>query len=168
MLRVGWARNQARKVLNRLEIAEPPVDIAQVAKQLGIKLVDRGFDSHISSLLLVKGDKSIICVNKMHHAHRRRFSIAHEIGHFVLHKDEAPYFDSPKDYEVYFRANTAESPDVLKEIEANQFAAELLMPLAMIRNDLSKTPPPTASELAKKYKVSEQAMTFRLASLRPG
>ena len=166
MLRVGWARNQARKVLNRLEIAEPPVDVAQVAKQLGIKLADdREFESDISSLLLVKGDEFIICVNKMHHAHRRRFSIAHEIGHFLLHKDEAPYFD--KDYEVYFRANAAESPDDLREVEANQFAAELLMPLSMIRNDLNRTPPPTASDLAKKYKVSEQAMTFRLASLRP-
>lgn len=167
MLRKGWARNQARKVLNRLRITESPIDVVNVARQLGLKLVDdREFDSDISALLLINGEESIICVNKSHHIHRRRFSIAHEIAHFLLHKDDAPYFD--KDCEIYFRANTAESPDIIKEIEANQFAAELLMPLSMVRNDLSRTPPPTASELAKKYQVSEQAMTFRLASLRPG
>ncbi len=164
MLRMGWARNQARKLLNRLEVADSPIDVRNIAEQLGIKVVGHQFNSDISSLLLCKEDQFIICVNQRHHANRRRFSIAHEIGHFILHKDEAPYFD--KDYEVFFRATGAESPDDLKEVEANQFAAELLMPLTMISKEFRENPPPTAADLAKKYNVSEQAMTFRLASLR--
>lgn len=166
MLRIGWARNQARKLLNRLEAVQLPIDVDNIAQQLGIEVVRHKFDSDdISSFLLCKPEQFIICVNERHPLNRRRFSIAHELGHFILHREEAPYFD--KDYEVYFRADITGPEDELKEVEANQFAAELLMPLTMIRNDLKINPPPTASELAKKYKVSEQAMTFRLASLRP-
>jgi len=165
MVRVGWARNQARKLLSQLGSTKPPIDVNSVAARLGIKIVPHKFKSDISSFLLCKADGHIICVNDRHHPNRQRFSIGHEIAHFVLHKDEAPYFD--KDYELHFRGNAADSPHDRKEIEANQFAAELLMPLSTIRNDLKENPPPTASELAKKYQVSEQAMTFRLASLRP-
>jgi Zn-dependent peptidase ImmA (M78 family) len=164
MPRMGWARNQARKLLTQFELTKPPVAVEKIARQLGIKLVDHRFDSDISSLLVCKADQFIICVNESHHLNRRRFSVAHEIGHFMLHRDEAPYFH--KDVGIYFRANSADLPDP-KEVEANQFAAEILIPLTMIRKDLSASPPPTASELAKKYQVSEQAMTFRLASIRP-
>lgn len=170
MLRIGWARNQARKLLNRLEAAQLPIDVDKIAQQLSIEIISHKFESDdISSFLLRKPDQFIICVNERHHLNRRRFSTAHELGHFILHRDGASYFH--KDYEVYFRGYIAGSDDdlkELKEVEANQFAAELLMPLTLIRNDLKINPPPTASELAKKYKVSEQAMTFRLASLRPG
>lgn len=165
MPRIGWARNQARKLLNRFVLTSPPIDVSSVATQLGMRIVYHKFDSDFSSLLLCQRDEQIICVNKRHHPNRQRFSISHEIAHFLLHKDEAPHFD--KDYEIYFRGNVSDSPDNEKEIEANQFAAELLMPLTMIRSDLRENPSPTASELAKKYQVSEQAMTFRLASLRP-
>jgi Zn-dependent peptidase ImmA (M78 family) len=160
---MGWARNQARKLLTRLELTKPPIAVEKIARRLGIKLIDHEFDSNISSLLVCKANQFIICVNKEHPLSRRRFSVAHEIGHFILHRDEAPYID--KDCEIYFRAANGGDDD--KEVEANQFAAELLMPLTLIRQDLSTTPPPVASELAKKYQVSEQAMTFRLASIRP-
>ncbi len=56
--------------------------------------------------------------------------------------------------------NTLDSEDGIKETEANSFAAELLMPLEMIKRDCSKKF--NLDDLARRYTVSKEAICYRL------
>lgn len=86
---------------------------------------------------------------------RNNFTIAHELGHIHLKHEPNPNNDEP----TYTRANG--NP---KEIEANQFAAELLMPEDEIRA-LIKDGDYTANTVARKFGVSEAAASIRLMVL---
>ena len=116
----------------------------------------------------------VIGVNALHASVRQRFTIAHEIGHLVLHED--PVFvdrmylaPSPSKRPAYLRdARSSQATDV-QEIEANKFAAALLMPPSMIREALDEVSVPVDGEgietLANLFDVSSQSMGFRLLNL---
>lgn len=111
-----------------------------------------------------------IGVNSRHHPNRKRFTIAHEIGHFLLHRGEELIID--RNFKVTVshrdeRSGTGESAD---EIEANHFAAALLMPAEFLKKDLlgrdfDASDDDQIQDLAARYKVSAQAMTIRLVNL---
>ena len=112
----------------------------------------------------------LIAVEESHHEHRQRFSIAHELGHYVLHtcaKEDQDFFTcTPEDMEVV----TDETPEqarrthLRQEWEANLFAGELLMPeaplLAMFRATGGRI-----TAMAKHFNVSPQALEIRLSRL---
>jgi Zn-dependent peptidase ImmA (M78 family) len=107
-------------------------------------------------------------VNSMHAPTRRRFTVAHELGHLLLHKNESLHIDER--FPIGFRSAASSQAVDASEIEANQFAAELLMPMSLLTADLAAMPPDIDSEaavteLAQRYEVSEQAMTIRLSAL---
>lgn len=111
---------------------------------------------------------AVIGVNALESETRQRFTIAHEIGHLVLHDAE---LHVDEDFGVRFRdARSGQAVDAA-EIEANQFASHLLMPAAFLRKDVRAhavvdlDDSETIEQLARKYGVSVQAMTFRLAKL---
>jgi Zn-dependent peptidase ImmA (M78 family) len=104
----------------------------------------------------------------MHAPTRRRFTIAHELGHFLLHRNEELHVDER--FPIGFRSELSSKALDAAEIEANQFAAELLMPSTLlidhVRSLSSIGDAETAvSQLAHLYEVSEQAMTIRLSAL---
>jgi Zn-dependent peptidase ImmA (M78 family) len=113
--------------------------------------------------------KTIIGANRSHHPHRQRFTIAHELGHFLLHEGQTVYLDEK--LTVNLRSPESSKGEDVDEREANLFAAELLMPAAFLNRDLrGKTVDVIGDDaflerLAKKYNVSVQALTFRLANL---
>src|SRR5688572_30282622 len=81
----------ARQVLRRFGFSnEVPVDIVAIAEYLGIEIVERSLDTG-SALLLRKEGRSICVVNSDHSLRRKRFSIAHEVGHFLLHPPREAY-----------------------------------------------------------------------------
>ncbi len=94
---------------------------------------------------------------------RRRFTIAHEVGHFLLHAS-LPDADS-----VYCRTaevqKRTERPADPREREANRFAAELLMPEEAVRDWVLRVGPDGAA-LAERFGVSGLAMGWRLYNLR--
>ena len=144
-----------------------PVSVDKVAEHLGIKieLVDLGQDC--SAVLVRKGIRGIVGVNKEHHLNRRRFSIAHEIGHFVLHRGDT-YVD--KGYRVHFRDLESGSATKREEMAANAFAAELLMPAEWVKRAFDEQPFDLSDDdglerLAKEFRVSVQAMAYRLINL---
>jgi Zn-dependent peptidase ImmA (M78 family) len=105
----------------------------------------------------------LIAVNARHHPNRQRFTIAHELGHLYLHQDQPGMFVD--DVIVDFRVDSA-NPDP-KELEANTFAANLLMPSDLLRADLRLQPVDPFDEesvlqMARRYGVSQQALTIRL------
>lgn len=144
-----------------------PVDVEALAKKLGARVVFDDLDDDVSGFLLRENNVSTIAVNQSHHPNRQRFTIAHECGHLVLHagKDDQLWVD--KSYSpVFFRNVHSSSGEKLHEIQANQFAAGVLMPEELLREQLKgDVSDMDILRLALRFKVSEQAMTLRLVTL---
>src|SRR5262249_6216347 len=121
----------------------------------------------VSGALIRKGkDSVIIGVNSAHHSNRQRFTIAHEIGHYALHKGCKLHVD--QDFRINWRADNSSTRNSHEEVEANRFAAELLMPVFLIARDLLRfddVDDDTVRWLSRRYKVSSQAMQIRLTNL---
>lgn len=165
--RIRIAQTQARRVFASARVDTFPVDVSIVAAHLDLQIVPRLFPAseRTSGALLRRPDGAVIIVNKSHSVVRRRFTVAHEIGHYVLHDDEL-HVDR-------FRDDRSETGTDAKEVEANAFAAELLMPEAVLRKevppmellDLDADAQETIARLARRFGVSAQAMTWRLSNI---
>jgi Zn-dependent peptidase ImmA (M78 family) len=159
----------ARDLLDRHSISQPPVPVEKLAAAAGLTIVQQKMDSDVSGMLLRSDDSdaAVVGVNNIHSPTRRRFTIAHELGHYLLHEGR-PVIVDPN-----VRANYRDSRSSLatdrEEIEANQFAAELLMPAHMLRRALQGVDGHDdgnfAQTLAHQFKVSVEAMTYRLINL---
>ncbi len=163
-------RRKAEELLAKLKIEKAPVPVERVAKQLGATLKFEPFDGNddISAMLYRDDERVLIGVNSKHARTRQRFSIAHECGHLKLHKGKM-YVDA----RINFRDTVSGLAIDPEEIEANAFAAELLMPRTFVITEIKKLlkthepheVPIIVKELSKVFDVSKQAMEFRLKNL---
>lgn len=172
---IRYARNQAEKLVAELEPGLVPVNVNSIAKRLGMVVFQEKLEEGISGLLITKtGMKPSICLQANDHPHRQRFTTAHEIGHFVLRhqfqKGEHVHID--RGHFISQRGPRASQGDNLQEIEANQFAASLLMPSDLIIQAVSALKKnedlltdTNVWALSKTFQVSEQAITIRLETL---
>ncbi|MFQ4138106.1 ImmA/IrrE family metallo-endopeptidase [Nodosilinea sp. PGN35] len=164
-------RNLVEQLLEDHRIEVAPVPIEEVAPSLGIRVQYEPAEDELSGFLLrdLSRQKAIIGVNDRHSKNRQRFTIAHELGHYLLHEQEKLHVD--RRFQIQLRDGNSSKGESEEEKEANLFAAELLMPVSFIRQDLAEVEgldledDATVSGLAEKYSVSTQAMTFRLAYL---
>jgi Zn-dependent peptidase ImmA (M78 family) len=161
------ARAKARELLRRYG-DDVPVDIVAMARACGVTVRTESLEPFVSGLLLVREDEAVIGVNAEHHLNRRRFTIAHELGHFLLHLDRSAFFldASP----VFFRQETTMSKDHDQEREANAFAAELLMPERAVQTLMATDPidvfdDAAVKQMANCFGVSTQALIIRLTEL---
>ncbi len=171
-----FARNQATVLLQKCQQLKVPVDPEAVAKSLDLQ-VDKRPLGDVSGLLITGEGRALICVNSVGETRQRqRFTIAHEIGHFYLghqfetgehvHVDRGNFISARSG-----RSSTGVDP---KEVEANQFAAALLMPAPLVEAEAAKLAgdgpllDQHVAQLAKSFDVSEQAMTIRLSALGIG
>lgn len=137
------------------------IDVEAIARKLNINVVRDELPDSISGVFVVKDKKLALCVNSSHSPTRKRFTIAHEIGHYLLHSNETLHFDkNPTENEIFFRSDVSS----LAEVEANHFAAELLMPKDLVELTISKGVS-TIDKLAGLFNVSESAMHYRLVNL---
>jgi Zn-dependent peptidase ImmA (M78 family) len=158
-------------LLGKLKITKAPVPVDKVVKYLGAVLLPAPLDDEISGMVFVKEKVPVIAVNSLHHPNRQRFTVAHEIGHLVLHRqhvESSVHVD--KQYRVLMRdARSSKGVDDM-EIAANQFAAELLMPRAILEPMLEEEvldldDDDLLESLSLRFKVSKQAMSHRLGSV---
>jgi len=172
-VRIPSAELRATRVLDDLGIQEAPVPVEQVALLLGLRVERAALGDDVSGLLVVQDDLGVIGVSSTQALVRQRFTIAHEIGHFLLHKKGMPVFIDKQFFKPYlaaFRDATSSKGYDRKEREANSFAAALLMPASMVRQAIADlgvdfADEDVVDELAKRFQVSRQAMTFRVANL---
>jgi Zn-dependent peptidase ImmA (M78 family) len=162
------ARRHAAGLLKRGRIRRAPVPVEKLAALLGAEIVFQPFSAEMSGFVYRSKDGiAVIGVNSSHPIQRQRFTIAHEVGHLLLHADEKLHVD--KNFPIGLRDETSGKAVNENEIEANQFAAALLMPRDLIAEDIKpfigKDVLIAIRKLAKKYRVSEQAMSIRLSSL---
>lgn len=164
---------QASELLDRFSLRKYPVDVNLLAKMLNIKIAVGDMDGAVSGFLRKDGNITVIGVNSRHSIKRQRFTVGHEIGHCILHLDEkSPIFVDKSSTSAFFARDRESAWGIhSKEIEANSFAASLLMPEDLIRECLAKYLPRFSSiediawRMAKDFNVSEQAMTLRLVKL---
>jgi len=150
---IGRARELARKLLKDSGCKGTPVMLKDIISYLknesGLECAPLELSDATSGFLVEDEGVSGIAYNKDHHVHRQRFSVAHEIGHFMLSHNNQRKNDINRD-----ESNSTH------EKEANAFATELLMPLEFLKKDLRM--PIDIDELAKKYWVSKDAMSWRI------
>lgn len=151
------------------------INVEQIATKLGIELMLYDFGDDVSGVLLRDGDKAKIGYSTHTGPLRQRFTIAHELGHYILnHQRQGVFVDTPEKYFTLFRDNNSSTGEDFQEREANAFAASLLMPRDLLleaattiyqtgitRNEDYDIIP----VLADGFKVSKLAMSIRLTNL---
>lgn len=162
------AKNEAKRVWETNIGKYGKTDPESLSKKLGVKVVYEKLDDEVSGVLVVQEAKPIIFINTEHHLNRQRFTIAHELGHYLLHKQEQVHVDN--DFTIAYRNTKSSTGENLHEIEANQFAAELLMPEKCVEqylaeNKIALITETTILEMSNFFGVSLQAMTIRLSTL---
>jgi Zn-dependent peptidase ImmA (M78 family) len=160
---------EAKKLLENNAISRPPVPVEELAAALGIDVRYSAGNDDVSGALIQSEDSVVIAVNSAQHENRQRFTIAHEIGHFLLHKGTEVHFDD--DFRVNYRREVSSGIATDDEKEANWFAAVLLMPEPFLRKDWlrlrleNQAAMGAIQSLAVRYKVSPKAMELRLVNL---
>ena len=164
----GYIEQRAIEVLIKNDLFTPNFRIKDLAKKLNIKLIAEDLDDDVSGFfVLTDNNLPVITYSTKGGDKRARFTIAHEIGHFLMHSKEQPIFidKTPK---ILFRNSASSTGEIFKEKEANAFAAALLMPKDLIERVIINAPDDVEKAikyLANEFGVSEQAMTFRLSNL---
>jgi Zn-dependent peptidase ImmA (M78 family) len=166
--------DRAVELLESLGIRQVPVSVDRVARALGAEIRFSPLDEELSGSIFIKDGVPIIGVNSLHHPNRQRFTIAHELGHLRLHRhfiETEVHVDKQFAIRILRRDPASATGTELKEIEANQFAAALLMPRVELDKVVGDLPVDIDNEapleaLARKFKVSRQALEFRINNLR--
>lgn len=161
-------RKLAQKLLKAHNVRSAPIPVDKIAKAIGVQLKFSPLDEELSGMVFIKDGTPIIGVNSLHHPNRQRFTIAHELGHLVMHRDilsNEVHVD--KQFRILMRDAAAAAGTDTIEIEANKFAAELLLPgflidqiLTMNSFDIDDQEP--LAKLAKKFRVSKQTLEYKI------
>jgi Zn-dependent peptidase ImmA (M78 family) len=168
------ARSVAEKLVAAIPNVKPPIDVKAIAARLKVPVLSDNLGDDVSGVLLTKDGRATIYYNSKEGKanNRYRFTIAHELGHHCLqHEDQAgEHVHVNNGFRVMMRGSLAAEGVDQCEIEANQFAASLLMPVNLLREAVEQSGGLPLSEvrveeLAKKFEVSDQAMTIRLSHL---
>ena len=139
-----------------------PVKVGELANELGLKVTRAPMPPKVSGLIQPSDDAPArfeIRVNKYEMPERQRFTVAHEIAHYLLHRDDigAGVVDS-----IMYRSNLTSR----KETEANRLAADIVMPTRIVGKELErlggKRTDETVAKLASMFRVSVPAMRVRL------
>jgi Zn-dependent peptidase ImmA (M78 family) len=147
--------------------AKLPIPVYDIMQELGLKLGFEKMDDNISGWIERTGDGYSVAVNSNHPVVRQRFTAAHELGHYIYHRDLLG--NGVGDTRAY-RAEGTNLPNSsvlpIHERQANSFAANLLMPRKAIIL-LREQGITGAEEMAERFEVSKQVMCVRLGIICP-
>lgn len=171
MVRRKHIRTIVENLLTEQRLRSAPVPVMDIAEALGAKVKLEPAEDDLSGFLYRDRNRkvTVIGVNASHHPNRRNFTAAHELGHFLLHDFDDVHVD--RRFKVWLRSEASSQGTDDEEKEANLFAAELLMPARFVAKDIEKIgtfdllDEEVIKDMAERYGVSSQAMTFRLAYL---
>jgi len=158
---ISRAAKKAQDIINELGITSPSdINIEAIAFDGGVEVFYEKLYG-CEATLVGFGTKAIATVSPSHNRGRERFSVAHEVGHWHLHKGKS------------FRCRVDDfvqnySSDLEREKEADDFASNLLMPTRIIQPIIAAINKPGLQHLqavADEFQVSLQAVSIRLATL---
>jgi len=153
------------EVLNANRPVAPPVDVEKLAAQLGLLVYRSDLSTEIAGKIVretsLLSDYSgfAVHINMHDNPRRQRFTLAHEIAHYVLHRDLIG--DGVTDDAMY-RSKLGD----IYERQANRMAADILMPAPLVRSEYRIQP--AIAPLAQAFNVSMDAMAIRVNELRLG
>jgi Zn-dependent peptidase ImmA (M78 family) len=161
------AEQRAIQLLNEVGVDQLPVPVKRITQHLDAEIAYEAYDGEVSGMLYRTDGHRLIGVNSRHAKTRQRFTIAHEIAHLVMHEGTPMFIDR------FVRVNWRDGASNQQEVEANSFAAELLMPRSFVEDEVERviskrsnvSPEELAATLAKRFHVSAEAMRYRLANL---
>lgn len=154
------AEKNAIELLDEFWDGTLPVDPVRIAKELGLEVLDVFLKKDVSGALVKKEDRDpSILLNAEDSRTRKRFTCAHELGHYILRASEP----KPRYEYVDYRDKSSSTGTVEEERYANSFAASLLMPEVAVK--AIHRPGMPAFRLAKRFGVSLESMQHRLDNL---
>lgn len=141
---------------------EVPIKLSVLARSLGVRVQAATLPVGISGEIRPdpdRPDQFLIRVNRHDSQRRQRFTVAHELSHFLLHRDQIG--DGIKD-DVLYRSRLSDR----REAEANRLAADLIMPAPLVDDWVTRSQALRVEEpvsyLSRAFEVSEPAMKIRL------
>lgn len=157
------ARNKAWEVLILYCIDSLPIDLATLANQAKIEILLYSQSEYLKTsteeiqngdgFVMKESEQAIVYLNDtINNRHRRRFTLAHELGHVFLNHN----LDS-----IHYRHNEIDSQDNIQEMQANVFARDLLMPATV----LAALDIHTTEEIMELCHVSRQSAEIRAKRL---
>ncbi|MFN7161079.1 MAG: ImmA/IrrE family metallo-endopeptidase [Candidatus Gracilibacteria bacterium] len=151
------AVDKALAIIEDNYVCTPPIDIVEIAKNYGLSLVEIEFiGEHASVAGFIDPSSKTMYISKSDPDHRKAFTIAHELGHWILHQPELG--DEPHKYAILYRKPLGASTTDPLEKEANAFAANLLVP----RKFLDTYKDLDVASIAKIFGVSPEVIGYRL------
>ncbi len=148
------ARDEARRLAD--EYSAPPIPVLEIAENNGADVIIRDFGDYNDSVSgFCDFENKKIYVNENDGLQRQAFTMAHELGHWILHREL--FLEDPDRYPVLPRFNKPDDADPYEK-EANAFAAELLVPKRL----LDPVKFAGAVKLASIFGVSRSMMEYRL------
>lgn len=156
--RYSLAKKEAQNVLKNNYIDMPPINVRELVGNYGLQLRFAEFPEQMSGVCgFLDTDEKAIWVNVKDSPNRQNFTIAHELGHWLLHREEI--IDRPDSYHVLRRQPMGGEKDY-RETEANSFAANLLVPTSMLK--ICKQGGFNKQMMADLFCVSQDVIGYRL------
>lgn len=149
--------NDLREHIRKNNLDALPLDIFKIANSLGLKVHFQRMDDDMSGFLERQGVHWVVGINELHNIVRQRFTAAHEIAHYVLHRGQQNRFDDV----TFARRNNDRNQ---MERQADSFSADLLMPEDTVHS-LVRSGVTNVNDLASRFQVSALAMRYRLVNL---
>ena len=161
-LKLRIAENEAAKIIEKYGISMAEhIRLKDIAYDLGVIVLEGPLRGAAASLVRV-GKNATIRISLSGSYERKNFSIAHELGHFILnHGDSVQRFCSDEDMQKWHKAQ--------EETEANFFAGELILPKKLIEKkcDVKKINFSPVKKIAEEFKASLTATTIRFVRFCP-
>ena len=164
----NYTTEEIQQILDKIEIKYTYeeesdikyVNIEEIVESEGVSISIKGMDDYISGYIHeTSPDKYQIVANKNHHIHRQRFTMAHELGHYILHKKYLNNGRGTNDNKIYRATYTAdfynEDIDLMQESEANLFASRLLIPKDLIIEKVLKNNKKTLNNIIEPLNLNE-------------
>ena len=156
------AKTKAEEILRENYITTPPVDFYEIARNEGLEIETKDFGDEFNNISgYIKPGIRTIYVNSRDSENRRKFTVAHELGHWLLHRNKLE--EEPEKYAILYRIPLGRSSGDPVEQEANCFAANLLVPEALLAERMTHAH--TEEQLSQEFMVSKDVIGYRVANL---
>ena len=138
----------------------PPIDVYGIARNNGLEIIEKHFPSdrsNISGFVTMQGGTGKLYINLADSPSRRRFTVAHELGHWRLHREE---LQNNPERSILFRIAIGQLNTDPIEKAANIYAANLLVPLDLLKQYCNEK---NNVELAELFGVSTEVIGYRMS-----
>jgi Zn-dependent peptidase ImmA (M78 family) len=157
--RTRWGAAKSAADSLTADFTAPPIPVMEIAESSGVEVIFADFGEHKESVAgFCDFERAKLYVNADDMTERQTFTIAHELGHWILHRDL--FLKSPQNYPVLPRFQSVDKNNP-HEQEANHFAANLLVPERLLKPVIGAP----LSVLAKVFGVSRKMMEFRVKNV---